>query len=283
MAQSLNHWWRTDLYEIDTHIPTELVRSSGPHGVAVVRAWNDGRTDAGWGLRPTEKTPGFMALYNGDKFQGKRVLPTYEKGAHNFAFVMRSMRLICVDIDGKNDGFTGANRLGPLTETLSEISKSGNGYHLFYLVDDLWDDELGYAKYSDKIGLEQGVDLRATGCVYHTPAQRWNNRKIAVIPDFLAQRLDTAKQQFIASQGNIQKIINSQEGHEILMLQSELLDDLAKPIPAGRRNNTLFAIGSKMKEAEIENWQDLLSARATEVGLANDETLKLVRNVENYS
>lgn len=283
MAQSLNHWWRADAYTDDTHIPAELVRSSGPHGVAVVRAWNDGRTDAGWGLRPTEKTPGFMALYEGDKFQAKRLLPTYEKGGHNFAFVMRSMSLICVDIDGKNDGFTGANRLGPLTETLAETSKSGNGYHLFYLVPDSWDDELGFAMYSDKIGLEQGVDLRATGCVYHTPAQRWNNREIADIPDFLAQRLDAAKQQFIASQGHIQKVINSQEGHEILMLQTELLDDLAKPIPAGRRNNTLFAIGSKMKEAEIEDWQGKLSARATEVGLDSNETLKLVRNVEAYS
>jgi len=283
MAQSLNHWWRTDLYDTDAHIPDELVRSSGPHGVAVVRAWNDGRTDAGWGLRPTEKTPGFMALYNGDKFQAKRVLPSYEKGAHNFAFVMRSMSLICVDIDGKNDGFTGANRLGPLTETLAETSKSGNGYHLFYLVPDSWDDELGFAKYSDKIGLEQGVDLRATGCVYHTPGQRWNNRNIAVIPDFLAQKLDLLKQQFLASQNTIQKVINSQEGHEILMLQSELLDDLAKPIQAGRRNNTLFALASKMKEAEVPDWQGKITARAIEVGLANDETLKLVRNVEAYS
>ena len=283
MAQSLNHWWRTDLYTDDTHIPAELVRSSGPHGVAVVRAWNDGRTDAGWGLRPTEKTPGFMALYEGDKFHAKRVLPAYEKGAHNFAFVMRSMSLICVDIDGKNDGFTGANRLGPLTETLAETSKSGNGYHLFYKVDDLWDSKLGYAMYSDKIGIEQGVDLRATGCVYHTPTQRWNKRKIADIPDFLAQRLDQLKQQYLASQNTIQKILDTQEGHEILMLHTELLDDLAKPIPPGRRNNTLFAIGSKMKEAGIENWEDKITARAIEVGLNTDETLKLVRNIGSYS
>jgi hypothetical protein len=283
MAQSLNHWWRTDLYTDDTHVPSELVRSSGPHGVALVRAWNDGRTDAGWGLRPTEKTPGFMALYTGDKFHGKRVLPAYEKGAHNFAFVMRSMSLICVDIDGKNDGFTGANRLGPLTETLAETSKSGNGYHLFYKVDDLWDPELGYAKYSDKIGIEQGVDLRATGCVYHTPTQRWNKREIAPIPDFLAQRLDTAKQQYLASQSTIQKILDSQEGHEILMLHTELLDDLAKPIPAGRRNNTLFAIGSKMKDAGVEDWQLKVKARALDVGLDNNEADKLVANIGSYS
>jgi hypothetical protein len=283
MAQSLNHWWRTDLYTVDTHVPAELIRSSGPHGVAVVRAWNDGRTDAGWGLRPTEKTPGFMALYTGDKFHPRRVIPAYEKGAHNFAFVMRSMSLICVDIDGKNDGFTGANRLGPLTETLAETSKSGNGYHLFYKVDDLWDPELGYAKYSDKIGIEQGVDLRATGCVYHTPTQRWNKREIAPIPDFLAQRLDTAKQQYLASQSTIQKILDSQEGHEILMLHTELLDDLAKPIPAGRRNNTLFAIGSKMKDAGVEDWQLKVKARALDVGLDNNEADKLVANIGSYS
>jgi hypothetical protein len=38
-----------------------------------------------------------------------------------------------------------------------------------------------------------------------------------------------------------------------------------------------------MKEAEIEDWQGKLSARAEQVGLDSNETLKLVRNVEAYS
>lgn len=283
MAQSLNHWWRTDLYTDDTHVPAELVRSSGPHGVAIVRAWNDGRTDSGWGLRPTDKKPGFMALYTADKFHGKRTLPTYEKGHHNFAFVMRSLSLVCIDIDGKNEGFIGANRLGSLPETLAETSKSGNGYHLFYSVPDLWDPVEGFAAYSDKIGLEQGVDLRATGCVYHTPTQRWNNRPIVQLPDHLIQRLDADKNRAIASRGHIQKIINQSDDLELIMLHTELIDDLAKPIPAGRRNNTLFAIGSKMMEAGIEGWDGLIETRAKEVGLDFGETQKLVANIRAYA
>ena len=283
MAQSLKHWWRTDLYTDDTHIPAELVRSSGPHGVAVVRAWNDGRTDSGWGLRPTDKKPGFMALYTADKFHGKRCLPTYEKGHHNFAFVMRSLSLVCIDIDGKNEGFIGANRLGSLPETLAETSKSGNGYHLFYSVPDLWDPVEGFAAYSDRIGFEQGVDLRATGCVYHTPTQRWNNRPIVQLPDHLIQRLDSEKNRALASRGHIQKIINQSDDLEIIMLHAELIDDLAKPIPAGRRNNTLFAIGSKMMEAGVEGWEGLIETRAKEVGLGFDESTKLVANIRAYA
>ena len=63
-----------------------------------------------------------------------------------------------------------------LPPTLAETSKSGDGYHLFYLVDEEWDDEKGYGLLGDRIGIEQGVDIRATGCVYHHPQQRWNDR-----------------------------------------------------------------------------------------------------------
>ena len=279
----LNHWWRADEYTDDTDIPHSITEHAGPSGVAIVRSWNDGKTDKGWGLKPTETTPGFMPLYEAGKFDPKRALPTYRKGQHNFAFVMRSLSLVCIDIDGKNDGFIGINRLGMMEPTLSETSKSGNGFHLFYRVPDTWDSELGFDKYADKIGLEQGVDMRYVGCVYHTLTQRWNNRPVADIPPYLEKRLDTAAQKFSAAKDRIATIRNTAEEHEILMMHTELIDDLAKPIPAGRRNNTLFAIGSKMMEAGIEGWDNLLEIRAKEVGLDYAETSKLVANIKAYA
>jgi hypothetical protein len=65
-------------------------------------------------------------------------------------------------------------------------------------------------------------------------------------------------------------------------MHSELVDDLAKPIPPGRRNTTLFAIGSKMFLAQIPNWDALVAKRADEVGLDSDETDKLLANIKRY-
>lgn len=281
---TLQHWWRTDSYEWDTPIPQRIDMHAGPKGVAIVRAYNDGSTDRGWGLKATEKSPGFMPLYMAGKFVPARTIPAYDRGACHFAFVMRSVNLVCIDIDGKNDGFTGVNRLGPLPETLAEVSKSGNGYHLFYHVpNDTWSETTGFSLFADKIGIEQGVDFRSTGCVYHTASQRWNDRQVADLPPYLAQRLATVTQKISAGQDRIATILNTQEGHEILMLHTELIDDLAKPIPAGRRNNTLFAIGSKMKDAQLPGWDDLIEIRAKEIGLDAGETQKLVANIRAYS
>ena len=35
------------------------------------------------------------------------------------------------------------------------------------------------------------------------------------------------------------------------MMQDEMVSELAKPIPAGKRNQTLFAIGSQMEQAQV--------------------------------
>lgn len=67
------------------------------------------------------------------------------------------------------------------------------------------------------------------------------------------------------------------------MAQAELVAELGKSIPAGKRNTTLFAIGSQMKEAAVENWEELVLDRATQVGLGDDEAEKLVRNITNYN
>src|SRR5690606_30401280 len=118
------------------------------------------------------------------------------------AYVMRSVRLVAIDIDGKNGGLEHVTEIGALPLTMAERSKSGNGYHLFYETDDVWDVDEGFAQIPDQIGFVQGVDIRGTGCVYHFPAQRWNNRKVTKLPDWLRDQL-LAKQQRMASQTSV--------------------------------------------------------------------------------
>ena len=67
-----------------------------------------------------------------------------------------------------------------------------------------------------------------------------------------------------------------------LLQKDTLLKELANPLPPGSRNNNLFAIGSKLKVAQVENWQDKVRARADKVGLDEDEVDKLVTNIERY-
>jgi hypothetical protein len=257
---------------------------AGPKGVALVKAWADGRTDQGWGLIGPKHEPdnGFMPRYKRGEFNARRVLYGYEKGKWNFAIVMRSVRLVCIDIDGKNGGLEHAKKLGMLPPTLAETSKSGDGYHLFYTVDEEWDETKGYGLLADRIGIEQGVDVRATGCVYHHPQQRWTGRGVVPLPDHLKKLLLHREQKLTAETKRIDTVLTNADPMEVLMMQDEIMTELAKPIPQGKRNNTLFAIGNKMRQAEIPEWEIKLQDRATQVGLGSDETTKLLENIERY-
>ena len=276
-------WWRTDTYNVEVPLPGQITAHQGPKDVALVRAWPDGRTDKGWGLNPPpDSDEGFMPRYMRGEFNPRRVLYGYDKGKWNFAIVMRSVRLVCIDIDGKNGGIQHAKRLGTLPPTLAETSKSGDGYHLFYTVDEEWDPEKGYARFADRIGIEQGVDIRATGCVYHHPQQRWNKRDARPLPDHLRDLLLHREQKVTAAQARITEVLASNDDMEVLMLQDELVSDLKKPIPAGKRNVTLFAIGNKMRQAQVPGWEGLVETRATDVGLPADEVDKLIENINRY-
>src|SRR5690606_6675364 len=253
-------WWETDSYTDATPLSEHLVPYYGPKDVALVRAYEGGQTQKGWGLHRRrdesdpadsgdEKVPEFMPRYQQGEFLPRRALYAFEKGTSSFAIVMRSVRLVCIDIDGKNGGIEHASELGALPLTLAETSKSGTGYHLFYWTDETWDDDEGFGAFPDLIGVVTGVDIRGVGCVYHWPSQRWNNRPIAQLPPWLADRLLAKKQQRQQVLASISKIKSLDETETIIM-QAELLDELAKPIPAGRRNNTLFAIGGQLKTAE---------------------------------
>lgn len=285
---TLKPWWQTDAeYVSDEPVPDVFNRLAGPQGVALVRAWPDGRTDPGWGLvggmYMGAQREGFAPRYARGEFNGRRVLHGFIKGKWAFAFVMRSVKIVCIDIDGKNGGLEHAKRLGALPLTLAETSKSGTGYHLFYEVDEEWDDLTGFGLFADRIGLEQGVDIRATGCVYHHPQQRWNGRKLAKLPQHLYEQLKHREDKILATSARIRKVLTSEDEMEIIMMHDELLTDLAKPIAPGKRNNTLFAIGQQMQEAQVPDWETLLVDRATQVGLDSGETDKLVANIKRYA
>jgi hypothetical protein len=275
-------WWQTDEYDGQA-MPAWFGELAGPKGYALVKAWPSGVTDPGWGLQGADGADGFMPRYMRGEFNARRVVHGYERGLWAFAFIMRSVRLVCIDIDGKNGGLEHARRLGRLPATMAETSKSGDGYHLFYTVDEEWNDVTGFGHLSDRIGLEQGVDIRATGCVYHHPQQRWNNRAPAPLPKHLYDALTHRDQKIAAQSERITKVLDSNDSMEVLMMQDEILSDLAKPIPAGKRNVTLFAIGSQMQTAQIPEWEEKLEARAIAVGLSNEEAQKIVANVGRYA
>ncbi|MDR0481616.1 MAG: hypothetical protein LBH13_00410 [Cellulomonadaceae bacterium] len=67
------------------------------------------------------------------------------------------------------------------------------------------------------------------------------------------------------------------------MLAEEILSELNKSIAPGKRNNTLFAIGSQLKEAELENWDEVLYNRAIQVGLDSTEASKIIENINRYA
>lgn len=275
-------WWRTDAYDQDIAVPAHFHQLTGPKGLALVKAWPSGVTDKGWGLQGPNGEDGFMPRYERGEFNDRRVLFGYNKGRWAFAFVMRSVRLVCIDIDGKNGGLEHAKRLGMMPPTLAETSKSGDGYHLFYVVDEEWSETKGYGLLNDRIGIEQGVDIRATGCVYHHPQQRWNRRNPAPLPKHLKDLLLHREQKITAETERITKVLETADEMEVLMMHDEMLSDLAKPIPTGKRNQTLFAIGTKMCQAQVPDWDERLKDRATQVGLDTAEADKLVANIRRY-
>ena len=276
MSQTLWWWQNPEEYTIDTPVASEFYDYAGPKGIALVRAFDNGTTDTGWGADT------FMGKYMKGAFSERRALIGYEKGFNHFAIVMRSVRLVCIDIDGKNGGIDhAAELLGNVPYTLAETSRSGNGFHLYFSYPDTWDQKAGYADLRDAIGVVQGVDVRATGCVYHYATQRWNGRPVVPLPEWIAARL---KKRQHSREATISQVVSIAKlgGDEALMQIQELLDDLAKDVPTGRRNNTLFAIGSKLMLAGYEKWEEVVSNRASELNLGFKEIEKLIANISKY-
>ena len=275
-------WWETDQYGLQILIPAVLEHEDlwGPKGPAIVKAYSNGTTQVGWGLNPPrDSSDGFMPRYLRGEFLEKRASAGYDQNRHAVAFVMRSARLIVVDIDGKNGGLQGIHQLGNLPFTLAETSKSGTGYHLWYITPESWDDDLGFSEVGDAIGIAPGVDIRNVGCVYHWQTQRWNSRSITPVPANIWNRLREKKVKQEQAAAAISSVITTGDETEILIMQDALIDDLAKPIPAGQRNTTLFAIGNKMRQAGIPDWKDRIELRAVKVGLDPTEAERITANI----
>lgn len=274
-------WWQTDAYTHNIALPSEFDSHAGKHGPMLVIAFEDGRTEPGWSLNSVkEDGPTFVTQY-GELTQKRkdRALKRFMEKDQPFAFVMRSVDMLCIDIDGKNGGFDGAKTLGLLPPTMAETSKSGTGMHLFYRTGDTWQDGKGYAKFPDRIGIAPGVDIRAVGCVYHHSTQRWNARPLAQLPRTLEEQMLHFQERRAADAARLQSIINEGDPVETAMLHDELIRDLAKPIKDGTRNNSLFAMGMKMAEAGVPHWDSHIKARAVDVGLPLDEINRLIANV----
>lgn len=243
-----------------------------------MQVFDDGTTAPGWG------NTSFIGKYKKRAFDVRRANTVFEKKGTPFALVMRSVSMVCIDIDGKNGGVESAAALN-LPPTMAETSKSGNGYHLFYRVDDTWNATFGFDRLRDRIGWRKGIDVRATGCVYHYPSQRWNTTRAMPLPQDILVDLEQARDDLAARAEFITTLRTSTDPDdhmEFLMVQTTIQSKLTAPIPAGKRNNTLFAIGAEMKLAQIAGWAEQVYNRAVEVGLSDDEAEKLVKNIERY-
>lgn len=281
---STENWWEDPKqYTFDAIIPKQLRDLSywGPDGAAIVKAYADGSTQRGWGLSAKDGQPSFMQRYKAGEFRIERVERGYDTEAHAAAIVMRSARLVCIDIDGKNGGDQHVTKIGLLPKTLAETSKSGNGWHLFYSVDEEWDLTEGFGEIPDQIGYVTGVDIRSVGCVYHFNTQRWNANPVAPLPEWLREKLLQKKKARLAKASKLKQLAQLDDT-ERLLAHAELLDELQKPLKQGTRNTTLFAIGSQLMLADYPNWQGAIHARATDIGLPQREADRLVQNIENY-
>ena len=263
--------WGEEVYDIDEALPRQLTYDK----LSLVRVNQNGSTQPGWGARE------FMDSYAANRFDPQRSARFYEKYQQPFAYVMRSLPMVCVDIDGKNGGIQTAQVLD-LPPTFAESSRSGNGYHLFYSIPyTRWHETLGYNEFPDVVGLIPGVDIKGTGLVFHYPSQRWNNRDVAKIPPSLAELIGRARdvrfESRITREGT-----GALDDEELLLLQDQLLNKLEGKFPVGERNNRLYKIGAQLAAAQVPDWEQHLYRRGAEIGLFPEEIDQLVKNITNY-
>lgn len=275
MKIEATHWWEDDTYTVTDAVPDQLLDFAGPKGIAFVTVFErDDKvyTTRGWGVSDPKK-PGFTLKYSKGFFAREQ----HVQPDKPFAIVMRSLRLVCIDIDGKNKGDISARRiLGNTPRTLAERSKSGTGWHLFYYIEDTWNPRLGYASVPDKINFEPGIDLRGTGCVYHYPQQRWNDAEIAQLPPHLLERF-LAIAEVRAEQKQLAVYATEEER---LLAAAEYLSRLQRPVREGSRNNTLFAVGCALKGINLHDWQKHIFTAGLDWGLDTQELNHLIRSVE---
>ena len=264
-------WYAHEQYEFK-HSPFDLMPHLWWTGIATVEVYKDGRTQPGWGRED------FVRNYWLGKFTKTRQID------EPFAYIMRAFSGFVIDIDGKNGGIESAKALN-LPRTLAETSKSGNGYHLWYLFPRsyaTWSTSYGFDALRDRIDVVPGVDLKAVGCVYHYPQQRWNSMPPQEAPKHLMDLL-LIKSSVGAEPKALKQLVIDKDEREIKRLIHDALDTLSRPIPQGRRNQTLFAVGSRLYLLDHKDWEeDILRAGRGNV-LDDTEIRKIIDNIPKYA
>lgn len=264
--------WYDNQMQFSEVTPWHALRPlAGPMGVAVVRVYGE-KTQPGWGREH------FMRNYS-RRFFASPNIPEGEP----YALVMRSLRLLCVDIDGKNDGYKEAAKLD-LPPTLAETSKSGKGHHLFYSYPDVWDDTDGYALQPDRIGMWPGIDIKATGVVYHHLHQRWNNEAVAELPDGVWELLVKRNQR-----DALLRVTPTQAAEltddDLKFKRDMLLIELSKHRTDGR-DTSLWRIGASLLNLGVD--EAYMAEKILAAGLkwgVPEETLtgKIIPNIISYA
>ena len=253
-------------------IPATWPRKRVP---ALVHVAGDGSTTKGWGRES------FMDNYQSGKFKPPGYLRRFEHG-RAFGFVMRAVPLFGVDIDPKNGGLQSAKIL-ELPPTLAETSRSGEGFHLFYLEPKVkWDPKYGFEsdQYSDSNGLLPGIDIRAVGIMYHYTTQRWNGLAPVKPPTGILKLMwerEKARQKSKA----LTELNRNMDPVDRAILADDLLGELRRAIPEGRRNTALYAWGCKA-DGVVKDWPQHLFLRGEQLGLPEAELVQIIQSVQRY-
>lgn len=267
----MDPWYRISTQYDCTEMGLDLEEYAGPNGLAVVKVYGE-KTQPGWGHER------FMKNYVRNFF-GLHKLTAGEP----FAFVMRSVRLLVIDIDGKNDGYKEAAKL-ELPPTLAETSKSGNGHHLFYSYPDEWHEIEGYAGQPDRVGMWPGIDVKSTGVVYHHPQQRWNREPIVPLPDSVWDLL--VKRNIRDTQLRITPEQAAEMTDEDLKFKRDmLLIELSQPRKDGR-DTSLWRIGASLLNIGVDEtyMAEKILAAGLRWGVDEDViTGKIIPNIINYA
>ena len=250
---------------------TAFEHYTGPNGVAVVKVYGE-KTQPGWGHER------FMRNYTRNFFGEHKI-----QAGDPFAIVMRSLRLLVIDIDGKNNGYAEARQLD-LPPTLAETSKSGNGHHLFYSYPDEWDEVEGYAAQPDRVGMWPGIDVKSTGVVYHHPHQLWNDKPIVELPhsvwDRLLQRNERDTQLRVTPEQAAEMTDD-----DLKFRRDVLLIELSQPRTDGR-DTSLWRIGASLLNLGVDETYMAEKILAAGLRWGVDEDVingKIIPNIINYA
>lgn len=248
-----------------------MVPYVGPFDVAVVKVFGE-KTQPGWGFER------FMKNYVRNFFGDHKI----EEG-EPFAFVMRSLQLLVIDIDGKNDGYKEAAKLD-LPPTLAETSKSGNGHHLFYTYPDTWHELEGFGGQPDRVGMWPGIDVKSTGVVYHHPHQRFNDKPIVSLPDSVWDKLVQRNERDAQLRVTPEQAAEMTD-EDLKFKRDVLLIELSKHRTDGR-DTSLWRIGASLLNLGVD--EQYMAEKILAAGLkwGVDEDVingKIIPNIINYA